>query len=186
MRAGSPARVFLHRVRRLQGLPLTGEVSVSRMQQVLQSFPAQAVAGRLSRPQDVPRLCAGSVAIQMHGLRGEQTSLGIQPLAEKPGNGFPHPLQELRDVQGMQPHVHRPQNDGAGPEDVFGVLRSDITKAVWYMPPVPDETPLSRLAMEVVALDERIAQLDLEMPSVPHLPDMQRAEGRPRLCGGSQ
>ena len=121
----------------------------------------------------------------MHGLHTVQTSVGIQPLQEIPGNCFPHPLQELRDVQGMQPHVHRPQNDGAGPEDVFGVLRSDITKAVWYMPPVPEETPFSRLAMEVVSLDERIAQLDLEMPHVPHLPDMQRAEGRPRLCGGS-
>ena len=93
----------------------------------------------------------------MHGLREEQTSLGIQTLAEKPRNGFPHPLQELRDVQGMQPHVHRPQNDGAGPEDVFGVLRSDITKAVWYMPPVPRPKKVPRFSMAVGINDEGLS-----------------------------
>ena len=67
------AGVFLRRVRRLPGLPLTGEISFSRMQQVSQSFPDQPVAGQFGRPQDVPRLRAASVAIPMHCLPPNET-----------------------------------------------------------------------------------------------------------------
>ena len=131
--AAAAAGILLRGVRRLQRLPPTGEVSLSRLQRVLQSVPDQPSPRKRGGPQDVPRLRAGSVAIQMHRLQTTQTSFGIPTLQERIGNSFPHPLQELRDVHGVQALLHRPPLHGSRHEAVYEMRRSGTSSGVLQM-----------------------------------------------------
>ena len=169
MHAAAPAGVLFHGVRRLQRLPPTGEVSLSRLQLVPQSVPDQPAAGELGRPQDVPRVRAGSVAIHMHGLPRVQTSLGIQPLAERPRDSFPQPLQKLRNVHGLQASLLRPSVHGPGQTPLHDMRGSVPPQGLWDMPPSIGEIKISCVTMEVGIEDKGLAELVSAVHLVPHL-----------------
>ena len=174
MQAAAPGGVLFHGVRRVQRLPVTGEVSLSRMQLMSQSVPDQPAAGELGRPQDVPRVRARSLALQMHGLQRVQTSQGIQPLAERPRNGFPHPLQDLRDVRRVQASLLRPSVQCPRHEAVYEMRRSGKSPGVLHMQQDTGQETLPRVSMEVGIKYEGIPQLVPAMHRMPQMHQMRR------------
>ena len=133
MQTAAPAGVLLCGIHHLQRMSSPREVCRSCLHLVPQGFPDQPAAGKLRRPQDVPRMRARSLALQMHGLQTAQTSQGIQPLTERPRKGFPHPLQDLRNVHRMQASLHRPSVHGPGHTALYEMCRSDNSAGVLHM-----------------------------------------------------
>ena len=117
----------------------------------------------------MPRMCAGSLALQMHGLQRVQTSLGIQPLAERTRNGFPHPLQDLRDVHGLQASLLRPSVHGPRQTPLHDMRGSVQPQGMWDMPPHVGETKISCVTMELGITDKGLAELVSAVHLVPHL-----------------
>ena len=133
MHEAAPAGVLLRGVRHLQRVSTPARVSLARLQLVPQSVPDQPAAGKLRSPQDVPRMRARSLALQMHGLQTAQTSQRIHPLTERPRQGFPHPLQDLRNVHRMQASLLRPSVHGPGHTALYEMRRSDNSAGVLHM-----------------------------------------------------
>ena len=118
-------------------------------------------------------MCAGSLALQMHGLQRVQTSLGIQPLAERPRNGFPHPLQDLRDVHRVQASLLRPSVHGPRHTTLHDMCGSFETQGLWGLPPNAGQEEVPGVTMDMGIKDEGIPQLVPAMHQVPHLYQLQ-------------
>ena len=94
-------------------------------------------------------MCAGGLALPMHCLQRVQTSLGIQPLTERPRNGFPHALQALRDLQVLPAALRRPPVDGARQAAVHDLRGTVHPQGVPRLPERTREEALSSVTMEV-------------------------------------
>ena len=176
MQTAAPAGILFGGIRHLQRMSTPREVCLSCLQLVPQSFPDQPAAGELGRPQDVPRVRAGSLALQMHGLQRVQTSQGIQPFAERPRNGFPHPLQDLRDVHRVQASLLRPSVHDPGQQNVYTVLRAIPTQGMWDMQQDAGEEEIPCFSMEGGVKDHGSSQLVPPLLRMPHLHKMQRQQ----------
>ena len=117
----------------------------------------------------MPRMCAGILALQMHGLHIIQTSLGIQPLAERTRNGFPHPLQDLRDVHGLQASLLRPSAHGPGQTPLHDMRGSVQPQRMGDMPQHAGGTKICCITMELGITDKGLAELESAVHLVPHL-----------------
>ena len=115
----------------------------------------------------------------MHGLQRVQTSLGIQPLAERTRNGFPHPLQDLRDVHGLQASLLRPSVHGPRHTTLHDMCGSFEPQGLWGLPPNAGQEEVPGVTMEVGIKDKGIPQLVPAMHQVPHLHHL-RGEQTPR------
>ena len=118
-------------------------------------------------------MCAGSLAIQMHGLHRIQTSLSIHPLEERPRKCFPHPLQDLRDVHGLQASLLRPSVHGPGQTPLHDMRGSVQPQGMWDMPPNVGETKISCVTMELGIMDKGLAKLVFAVHRLPHLHELQ-------------
>ena len=116
---------------------------------------------------------ARSLALQMHGLKTAQTSQRIHPLTERPRQGFPHPLQDLRNVHRMQASLLRPSVHGPGHTALYEMRRSDNSVGVLHMlqDTRQENVPCFSVGMEIN--HTKIPKLVPTMHKLPHLYKLQ-------------
>ena len=112
----------------------------------------------------------------MHGLHRIEASLGIQPLAQRPRNGFPHSLQRLRGMHGLRQSLFRPPLDGARHQTVCTVLRAIPTPRMCDMQQDAGEEEIPCCAMGLGIMDQKFPQLVPTMHQVSHLYKLQDAQ----------
>ena len=117
----------------------------------------------------------------MHGLQKVQTSLGIQPLAERSRNNFPHPLQDLRDVHRVQGSLLRPSVHVPGHTPLHDMRGSVQPQGLWDMPPNAGEEEIPSVTMGVGIADQRFPQLVPTMHQMPHLCQLRNKQKLGRL-----
>ena len=105
----------------------------------------------------------------MCGLQRIQTSHGIHPLAERPRKGFPHTLQDLRDVHRVQASLLRPSVHGPRHTTLHDMCGSFETQGLWGLPPNAGQEEVPGVTMDMGIKDEGIPQLVPAMHQVPHL-----------------
>ena len=111
-----------------------------------------------------------------------QISHGIQPLAERPRNGFPHTLQDLRDAQRVQASLLRPSVHGPRHTTLHDMCGSFEPQGLWGLPPNAGQEEVPGVTMDMGIKDEGIPQLVPAMHLVPHL---QQLRGEQTLRGFS-
>ena len=118
----------------------------------------------------------------MHGLQKVQTSLGIQPLPERLRNGFPHPLQDLRDVHRMQASLLRPSVHGPRHTALYEMRRSDNSAGVLHM---LQDTRQENVPCFSVGLEVNHTKIPELVPTMHQLPHLYKRQSEQELQGVS-